>query len=136
MALIDFEKPEYFTNREISWLSFNSRVLYEARDKSLPLLERLKFLSITSSNLDEFFMIRVASLKDMVHAKYNKKDIAGMTPEEQLTAISAEAHDLVHLQYSTYNRSLLPALKQVGVEVVTEHECMSRRAGALCGSVF
>ena len=115
MAMTDFEKPEYFTNREISWLSFNSRVLYEARDKSLPLLERLKFLSITSSNLDEFFMIRVASLKDMVHAKYNKKDIAGMTPEEQLTAISAEAHDLVHLQYSTYNRSLLPALKQIGV---------------------
>ena len=125
MALTDFEKPEYFTNREISWLSFNSRVLYEARDKSLPLLERLKFLSITSSNLDEFFMIRVASLKDMVHAKYNKKDIAGMTPEEQLTAISAEAHDLVHLQYSTYNRSLLPALKQIGVEVVTEHERMT-----------
>ena len=85
MALIDFEKPEYFTNREISWLSFNSRVLYEARDKSLPLLERLKFLSITSSNLDEFFMIRVASLKDMVHAKYNKKDIAGMTPEEPVS---------------------------------------------------
>lgn len=125
MALTDFEKPEYFTNREISWLSFNSRVLYEARDKSLPLLERLKFLSITSSNLDEFFMIRVASLKDMVHAKYNKKDIAGMTPEEQLAAISAEAHDLVHLQYSTYNRSLLPALKQICVEVVTEHERMT-----------
>ena len=74
MAEMDFEKPEYYTNRECSWLGFNSRVLSEARDKSLPLLERLKFLSITSSNLDEFFMIRVASLKDMVHAKYTKKD--------------------------------------------------------------
>ena len=87
MAEMDFEKPEYYTNRECSWLGFNSRVLSEARDKSLPLLERLKFLSITSSNLDEFFMIRVASLKDMVHAKYTKKDIAGMTPQEQLVVI-------------------------------------------------
>ena len=77
MALIDFEKPEYFTNREISWLSFNSRVLYEARDKSLPLLERLKFLSITSSNLDEFFMVRIGSLVDMVNAGYRKKTFPG-----------------------------------------------------------
>ena len=112
MAVADFEKPEYYTNRELSWLDFNSRVLYEARDKSLPFLERLKFLSITSSNLDEFFMIRVASLKDMVHAKYNKKDIAGLTPSQQLEKIAKNAHELVHLQYTTYNRSLLPVLKQ------------------------
>ena len=122
MAVADFEKPEYYTNRELSWLDFNSRVLYEARDKSLPLLERLKFLSITSSNLDEFFMIRVASLKDMVHAKYNKKDIAGLTPSQQLEKIAKNAHELVHLQYTTYNRSLLPVLKQNKVEVITEHE--------------
>ena len=122
MAVADFEKPEYYTNRELSWLAFNSRVLYEARDKSLPFLERLKFLSITSSNLDEFFMIRVASLKDMVHAKYNKKDIAGLTPAQQLEKIAKKAHELVHLQYSTYNRSLLPVLKQNKVEVITEHE--------------
>ena len=122
MAVADFEKPEYYANRELSWLDFNSRVLYEARDKSLPFLERLKFLSITSSNLDEFFMIRVASLKDMVHAKYNKKDIAGLTPSQQLEKIAKKAHELVHLQYTTYNRSLLPVLKQNKVEVVTEHE--------------
>ncbi len=73
----DFLNPEYYENRELSWLKFNGRVLNEARDKSIPLLERLKFVSITSSNLDEFFMVRVASLKDMVHAENKKKDIAG-----------------------------------------------------------
>ena len=73
-----------FYNRELSWLGFNYRVLSEARDKTIPLMERLKFLSITASNLDEFFMIRVASLKDMVHAKYTKKDIAGLTPKEHM----------------------------------------------------
>ena len=66
-------KPEYYRNRELSWLSFDERVLSEARDKSIPLFERLKFLSITASNLDEFYMIRVASLKDMVHTQYNKQ---------------------------------------------------------------
>ena len=79
--------PSNFVNRELSWLEFNYRVLSEARDKSLPLFERLKFLSITASNLDEFYMVRVASLKDMVHAKYMKQDIAGMTAQEQLDAI-------------------------------------------------
>ena len=69
-----FLKPEYYRNREDSWVSFDERVLSEARDKNIPLFERLKFLSITSSNLDEFFMVRVASLKDMVHAGYKKKD--------------------------------------------------------------
>ena len=86
-------KPECFTNRELSWLQFNERVLSEARDKETPLFERLKFLSITASNLDEFFMIRVASLKDMTHAGYNKPDFAGLTPRDQLTAISAKVHD-------------------------------------------
>ena len=98
-------KPENFWNRELSWLEFNYRVLSEARDKSLPLFERLKFLGITASNLDEFFMIRVASLKDMVHAKYNKKDIAGMTPAVQLEKIYEKTHKMCTMQYNTYTRS-------------------------------
>ena len=69
----DFKNPEYYDNRELSWLEFNKRVLTEAKDDTLPLLERLKFLSITASNLDEFVMIRVASLKDMVHAGYRRR---------------------------------------------------------------
>ena len=88
MKFKEFDKPEYFVNRELSWIKFDDRVLSEARDKNLPLFERLKFLSITSSNLDEFYMVRVASLKDQVHAGYKKTDIAGMTAKEQLKAIS------------------------------------------------
>lgn len=136
MAEFDFGKPEYFTNREISWLGFNSRVLSEARDKSLPLLERLKFLSITASNLDEFFMVRVASLKDMVHAKYTKRDIAGLTPSEQLVLIGKQAHELVNMQYSTYNRSLLPQMKSAGLEVVTEHEKMTEQQKTYADTYF
>mgnify|MGYP001851659496 FL=1 len=110
-----YTKPEYYRNREISWLGFNERVLSEAKDKNIPLFERLKFLSITASNLDEFFMVRVASLKDMVHAKYTKPDIAGMTPKEQLKALAPEVKSLIQAQYNTYNRSLIPALKKAGV---------------------
>ena len=73
----DFTKSEYYRNRELSWLAFNERVLSEARDKSIPLFERLKFLSITASNLDEFFMIRVASLKDMVQEGHCRPDASG-----------------------------------------------------------
>lgn len=136
MEQIDFTKPEFYTNRESSWVGFNDRVLSEARDKSLPLFERLKFLSITASNLDEFFMIRVASLKDMVHAGYTKKDIAGLTATEQIDMILKEVHELVNLQYSTYNRSLLPALKQQGLEVVVCHEDLSKEQGAFVDQYF
>ena len=108
----EYEKPEYFVNRELSWLKFDARVLSEARDKAVPLFERLKFLSITSSNLDEFYMVRVASLKDQVHAGYTKPDIAGLSSKEQLKEISIETHELVQQQYSTLNRSLLPALSK------------------------
>ena len=80
-------KPEYYVNRELSWLLFNVRILDEARDKKNPLMERVKFLSITASNLDEFFMVRVASLHDMIDAGYAKPDLSGMTATKQLEAI-------------------------------------------------
>ena len=124
---INFQDPKYYENRELSWLKFDYRILYEARDKENPLFERLKFLSITASNLDEFFMVRVASLKDMVHAKYHKKDIAGMTPLEQLDEINKETHALVNMQYSTYNRSLLPQLAQNGINIITHHENLTKK---------
>lgn len=123
---IDYSKSEYYFNRELSWIAFNSRVLGEARDKTLPLFERLKFLSITASNLDEFFMVRVASLRDMVNAGYTGKDIAGMTPAEQLAAVNEATHDFVNMQYATYNRSLLPLLAQNGLMVVERHEELSK----------
>lgn len=115
-------KPEYYENRELSWLKFNERILGEARDKENLLFERLKFLSITASNLDEFFMVRVASLKDMVHADYTKKDIAGMTAKEQLAKINVVTHEMITRQYSTYNRSLLPLLAESGLKVISHHE--------------
>lgn len=115
-------QSEKFRNRELSWLAFNERVLSEAKDKHIPLMERLKFLSITASNLDEFFMIRVASLKDQVNAGYTKKDISGMTSAEQIDAILKETHKFAQAQYNTYNRSFLPALKKAGLKIVTEYE--------------
>lgn len=132
----DFKKPEYYENRELSWLKFNHRVLNEARDKSIPLLERLKFVSITSSNLDEFFMVRVASLKDMVHANYKKKDIAGMTASEQLEKINERTRELVTLQYNTYNRSLVPLMHQHGIVVMDAFEDLSEAQAAFVDRYF
>ena len=101
-----------FFNRELSWLEFNTRVLEEAQDLKNPLFERLKFLAITASNLDEFFMVRVASLNDQIIAGYSKKDPAGMLPKEQLDKITLRVHELVSEKYNTYLRSLIPALKK------------------------
>ena len=128
--------PSNYVNRELSWLEFNYRVLSEARDKSIPLFERLKFLSITASNLDEFYMVRVASLKDMVHAKYTKPDIAGLTPQEQLDQISVKTHDLVDMQYSTYNRSLVPALRLNGLRIILAHEDLTEQEAEFADAYF
>ncbi|MCR5369496.1 MAG: RNA degradosome polyphosphate kinase [Clostridium sp.] len=119
---VNYKDPKFYTNRELSWLQFNNRVLGEARDKTTLPFERLKFLSITASNLDEFFMVRVASLDEMVHAGYKKRDIAGMTAQEQLDAIGVSVHELVESQYSCYNRGLLPLMHRLGLVIIPEHE--------------
>ena len=136
MDITPYKKPEYFRNRELSWISFDERVLNEARDKSIPLFERLKFISITSSNLDEFYMVRVASLKDQVHANYTKKDLSGMDAKEQLTEISKRTHELVQLQYNTYNRSAVPSLEHVGLTIISEHEKLTKEQAEYVDSIL
>lgn len=98
MGKLDLTKPEYFYNRELSWLKFNLRVLKEAMVKETPLLERLKFIAISASNLDEFFMVRVASLWSNFDSGVEKRDASGMSVREQLVAISQAAHEQVRTQ--------------------------------------
>ena len=117
-----YTNPKYYQNRELSWLQFDRRCLSEARNKDNPLFERLKFLSITASNLDEFFMVRIASLQDMVNAGYKKRDIAGMTAKEQLDAIIEDTHNFMQSQYWTYNHQLLPGLRENGLDVVESYK--------------
>ena len=131
-----FLDPKHYVNRELSWLEFDYRVLGEAKDKANPLFDRMKFLSITASNLDEFFMVRVASLKDMVHAGYTKPDIAGMSASVQLEKISVKTHELVGQQYMIYNRSLIPALENVGLNVIVKHEHLTPEQGAYVDRYF
>ena len=98
------DSSKYFVNRELSWLSFNRRVLMEADDTQKPLLERLKFIAITSANLDEFFMIRVAGRKQQLESGVNKVDSAGLSVRDQLTAIADSTQELVKLQYRYYKK--------------------------------
>jgi polyphosphate kinase len=105
-----------FFNRELSWLEFNQRVLEEAQNTSLPLLERLKFLAITASNLDEFFMVRVGGLQALYARGSKSKDPAGMTPKQQLIAISDRAHALTRDQYSCYQEQIEPSLGEAGIQ--------------------
>ena len=114
MKALDLTKPEYFYNRELSWLKFNLRVLKEASVKDTPLLERLKFIAITASNLDEFFMVRVAGLWDKLDNGVNTRDASGMTTKEQLEAISEAAHEQVKTQ-SKYLLALIKEMSGVGL---------------------
>jgi len=113
---MNLQDPNLYLNRELSWLAFNERVLEEAQDKTNPLMERLKFLSITASNLDEFFMVRVASL---LQSENPIPDASGLTPEAQLTAISQRVHEMVAKKYNCFTRSLLPAMEKENIRFLS-----------------
>ena len=134
---INFRDPKYYRNRELSWLEFDERCLSEARDRQIvPLFERMKFLSITASNLDEFNMVRVASLKDQVHAGYTKKDIAGLTAAQQLEKISARMHEFVKEQYTVFNRSIVPALEKAGLIIIDDYTKLSEAQSRFLDTYF
>lgn len=106
-------------NRELSWLEFNQRVLDEGMDPSVPLLEKVSFLAITASNLDEFFMVRVGGLQGILRQGGRTPDASGMTPSQQIERISDRCRDMVRLQYSFYRETLEPALAEAGIRRVT-----------------
>jgi polyphosphate kinase len=113
----NIDNPVYYENRELSWLEFNQRVLDEAKNDENPIFERVKFMSIVSSNLDEFFMIRVASLKEQVKANYDKPDFAGLSPKQQLKQISDRVHLMVQGQYEHYYKNIIPKLKVNNINI-------------------
>jgi polyphosphate kinase len=110
--------PEHFINRELSLLEFHQRVMLQAKDPNIPLLERLRFLCISSTNLDEFFEVRVGGLKERFEAGSNMPDDDGLSPEQQLERISTRAHEMVDCQYEILNAELLPLLAEEGIEIV------------------
>ncbi len=118
--------PSLYLNREISWLGFNERVLAQARDERHPLLERVRFLSISETNLDEFFMIRVSGLQQQVAAELPNPVADGMTPEEQLSSIHAHTKDFFAEQRRILDKELLPELKAEGVELVSHDSLLKR----------
>lgn len=116
--LEEIAKPQYYNNRELSWLAFNERVLEEAEDENNPLLERLKFLAIFSSNLDEFFMVRVAGLQDQVRAGFHKpENKSGLTPKEQLAKIAERTQALVRRQTEVYRYLIDECLSKENVHI-------------------
>lgn len=104
-----------YNNRELSWIDFNKRVLEEATKKDNPIMERCNFLSITASNLDEFFMVRVAGVLDQIHHGVKSKDASGLTPVEVMSRLSEKIHEFAKKQYSCYNRSIIPSLRANGI---------------------
>jgi polyphosphate kinase len=115
---INVTAPENYLNRELSWLEFNHRVLQEALDSRTPLLERLKFTAIFSSNLDEFFMVRVSTLKEQVDAQVTKLTSDGLNPQQQIEAISQKLHPMVMRQHQLFERDLRPLLAGEGVHLL------------------
>ena len=114
----DFRAPSLYLNRELSWLEFNRRVLAEAENETVPLLERVKFLAIVASNLDEFFMVRVAGLKQMQSGDVSDLGPDGMTPAEQLQSVSEHVHELIAAQYRCLLDRVMPQLVESGIQLL------------------
>src|SRR6187399_1964298 len=123
-----FSAPENFINHELSWLEFNRRVLEEAQDPTQPLIERVKFVMIVSSNLDEFFEIRVAGIKQQIESETSEVGPDGMSPTETFENIQRVVHELVATQYALWNNELLPALAKNGIRVQEVPQLNAKRA--------
>ncbi|MEX2559138.1 MAG: polyphosphate kinase 1, partial [Pirellulales bacterium] len=128
---------EHFINRELSWLEFNARVLEEAQDATNPLFERLKFLSIFSSNLDEFFMVRVAGLREQAFGDGAPEDYApdGLRPIAQLQRIAARTQELVAAEYRCWNESVLPQLAEQKIRLLS-HDQLNAEQRAILDRFF
>src|SRR6266851_4747421 len=124
-----FSDPRNFINRELSWLEFNRRVLEEAQDPTQPLIERVKFLTIFSSNLDEFFEIRVAGIKQQIESETSDVGPDGMSPTDTFNAIQRAAHEMVATQYALWNDDLAPLLAKNGIRVHEVTQLNTKRAG-------
>ena len=131
MAPLSTDKPAYFLNRELSWLKFNERVLEEAEDEHNPLLERVKFLSITASNLDEFFEVRLSGLLQRIEDGYTTPGPDGMPPEVELELVTSKTREFVEAQYSSWNDHLRPALAENGIRILELSELDTNAADFL-----
>src|SRR5205809_6316003 len=123
-----FGDPKNFINRELSWLEFDRRVLEEAQDPTQPLIERVKFLTIVSSNLDEFFEIRVAGIKQQIESETSDIGPDGLSPTETFNAIQRTAHEMVATEYALWRDELAPALAKQGIRVRTLEDLNAKRA--------
>src|SRR5213595_3834303 len=123
-----FSDPRNFINRELSWLEFNRRVLEEAQDPTQPLIERVKFLTIFSSNLDEFFEIRVAGIKQQIESETSDLGPDGLSPTDTFNAIQRLVHELVATQYDFWKKELMPALAKNGIRLHDVAQLTGKRA--------
>src|SRR5580693_8722991 len=122
MVRTSLDNPAYYINREASWMAFNRRVLEEAQDESNPVLEQLKFLAITASNLDEFFEVRVAGLVQQIEDGYKEAGPDGLSLLQERDVVSRETHEFVDDQYVCWNEKLRPMLAESGIRVLGLHE--------------
>src|SRR5438067_7560718 len=123
-----FGDPKNFINRELSWLAFNRRVLEEAQDPTQPLIERVKFLTIVSSNLDEFFEIRVAGIKQQIESETSDVGADGLSPTETFNAIQRTAHEMVATEYALWKDELTPLLARNGIRVYEAADLNAKRS--------